>query len=150
MKTPVYICAYLISNAFRTFCISLFLSTFFNNNKALHKFIPFLAFYIIISLEYIIIDIPVITMTFNLIGIYMLTHLYDADVKSRLLSTFFSYVLSFFSELPVGVFFNYISFPINRKGTYNSIAGTLCAPLVMFILVIIYSRMKHHSAIFFH
>lgn len=146
MKSNLYIIFYLLSNIFRTFDVYLFFEKFLigKENKK-QKLYCYTVFYLVISLEYILIDIPILTLSLNIIGLVVLASLYSSSLKKRILGIGFILALLMLSEAIVASLFGYLATSFVPKGYFSSIAGIVCIPLVSFLLIILYCKLKREK-----
>ena len=64
----------------------LFFETFFTEStKDTFKKVSYILFYLIISMEYILLDIPILTLSLNIFGLLGLAFLYPSNYKKRIL-----------------------------------------------------------------
>lgn len=143
MKSNLYIILYLLSNIFRTFNVYLFFETFFTGGvKKKIKRYCYGLFYLVISMEYVYLDIPILTLLLNIVGLFALTLLYPSNMKKRLLGAGFILALLLVAESIVMVLTGYLSFSAIHQGYYSSLAGVVCIPFVSFLFLIVYRKFK--------
>lgn len=128
MKSHLYFCLCLLSNAFRTFDIFLFFETFFaNTEKRKEKRYFFTAFFLIISIVYICVDIPVLVLMLNILGLCVLSFMYDSDVSRKILGCGFILAFLIIVEAAMEVLTGY---------------ALVCSPIVVFLMVLLYRKIK--------
>lgn len=143
MKSNLFIILYLLSNIFRTFNVYLFYETFFTGGeKRRSKKYCYAVFYLVISMEYVLLDIPILTLSLNIIGLLALTLLYPSGNKKRFLGAGFILALLIAAESIVVALTGYLSFSAIQQGYYSSMAGIVCIPLVSFLFLIVYRKFK--------
>lgn len=145
MKSNLYIILYLLSNIFRTFNVYLFYETFLTGGeKKKIKGYSYGLFYLVISMEYVFFDIPILTLLLNIVGLLALTFLYPSSYKKRVLGAGFILALLLAAESIVMALTGYLAFPFTRKGYYSSLTGVVCIPIVLFLLLIVYRKFVRH------
>lgn len=143
MKSNLFIILYLLSNIFRTFNVYLFFETFFTSErKSRIKGCCYGLFYLIISMEYVFLDIPILTLLLNIVGLLALTLLYPSNYKKKVLGAGFILALLLAVESVVVALTDRFAFPFTQQGEYSSLAGIVCIPLVSFLLLIVYRKFK--------
>lgn len=146
MKTNLYIILYLLSNIFRTFDVYLFFETFLKKKKnKKQKICCYTAFYLVISLEYILVDIPILTLLLNIIGLVGLASLYSSSLKKKILGIGFILALLMLVEAVVASLVGYLATSFVPKGYFSSLVGIVCIPLVSFLLIILYCKLKREK-----
>lgn len=143
MKTNLFIVLYLLSNIFRTFNVYLFFETFLTDkDKSKLKKYAYIAFYLVISIEYIFVDTPLLTLFLNIIGLVLLSMLYPSSMKKRLLGVGFILALLMLAEAIVASLVGYLATSFVQRGYFSSLAGVVCIPFVSFLFVLIYRKLK--------
>ena len=142
MKSLFFDLLYLIASFLRTFCIFLFFESFFSTPKKNGRIIGYTVFCLTISSEYLFIDIPIITISLNLIGLFLLTMFYFDDLKRRILGIVYIYAICIFSESVSLLYDQYFDLSLFKQGNYSSYVGVIITPIITFIFVIIY---RHHK-----
>lgn len=143
MKSNLYIILYLLSNIFRTFNIYLFYETFFTSGvKRRIKGCCYGLYYLVISMEYVLFDIPILTLLLNIAGLLALTFLYPSSYKKRVLGAGFILVLLLAAESIVIAVTGYLAFPFTKQGYFSSLIGIVCIPFVSFLFLVVYRKFK--------
>ena len=77
---------YLITNIFRVYLIYRFYNIFFTQYKINKKYVFFiyLIYYVINSVVYIQICIPVVTLAVNIVSLMAVTYIYQATFRKRM------------------------------------------------------------------
>lgn len=146
MKDSLFVCLYLLSNIFRTFNIYLFFDSFLGISKEMgSKKIGYVAYFLVISAEYILMDIPILTLILNVIGLLALTFFYETNMKRRILGAGFILALLCAAEAVVMILTGYLSFSYTAPGFYSSYAGVVCIPIVSFMFVLLYRKIKRQD-----
>lgn len=143
MKSNLYIILYLFSNIFRTFDVYLFYETFLTDEKKRkEKKYCYIAYFLVISVEYIWLDIPILTLLLNVVGLLLLTFLYSSNMKKRFLGAGFILALLMATEALVISLTGYLSFSLFQKGFFSSLGGVVCIPIVSFLFIMVYRKLK--------
>lgn len=125
----------------------LFFETFFTEStKDVVKKVSYILFYLIISMEYVWLDIPILTLSLNIIGLLGLAFLYPSNYKKRVLGAGFILALLLASEAIVASLTGYLNFSLINQGDYSSLAGIVCVPLVSFLVLIVYRKIKRQNS----
>lgn len=143
MRSNLYIFFYLLVNMFRTYEIHLFFETFFGpSKKGINKFPFYLFFFVLVSGAYLFIDIPILTLTLNILCAARLTFFYDTNMKKRLLGLGFLFGLLCICEAVTVIGSGFISFSYLERGGFSSIAGVISIPILPFIFILLYRSLK--------
>ena len=133
---------YIISNLFCTMDIILFYNTFFGKQPKIWGYAYYLLFYIVVSIEYLTIGIPVVTLLINIIGLFALTHLYKASIKTKCICVLFCYALYILAEAIVMGVTGYLAFSYISRTEYKSYVGMGCLPLIFYVIVMMMRAFK--------
>lgn len=146
MKSGMYILLYLISNALRSYALHMLYDTFFEKKKIKTTYVGFIIFYLTISLEYLCIDLPILTFALNCIGLFLLALLYHSSITSSVIATIFALTLASFSEAIIMLFSGYTRFSFMQNGFYSSYIGVSAIAPLLFLFCLFYRRMKRGNA----
>lgn len=85
---------YLITNIFRVYLIYRFYNIFFTKYKINKKcvFFVYLIYYVINSIVYIQICVPVVTLAVNIVSLMAVTYIYQATFRKRMFMSWYSWV----------------------------------------------------------
>lgn len=128
----------LITNLFTMYTIYRFSNVFFNErkNNRLLALSSYTVYFISLSLVYLVIDIPMVTLFTNLIGIFLLTLNYDSTFKERIISVAFMYTFMFAVELVVAAVTGIFHIDVFSRGEYNKSVALVVCKIVTFLLVL--------------
>ncbi len=128
----------LITNLFTMYTIYRFSNVFFNErkNNRLLALSSYTVYFISLSLVYLVIDIPMVTLSTNLIGIFLLTLNYDSTFKERIISVAFMYTFMFAVELVVAAVTGIFHIDVFSRGEYNKSVALVVCKIVTFLLVL--------------
>lgn len=150
MKTPLYIILYLISNLFRTYDVQILFNIFYQKEKECRTLLAFFLYYAIISAEYILIDLPILTFALNCIGLLMIGLLYKRSILNAIICSAFALALNGLAESIVMLISGYTSFSFLQTGFYSSYPGVTMIPFLFHIFVYLYrytQRNYSHTAL---
>lgn len=88
MDISLYNLVYIITNIFGTYIIYKFMSIFFNRKEVNRKIelLSYLGYFIMITIIYLFIKIPVVMMICNINAFIGLSLNYKANIKKRILA----------------------------------------------------------------
>ena len=131
-----YNITYLFSQALGVFALRKLMSAFFEKTRVsrLIEAALFVAYYILTSSVYLVINIPLVNFIFNILAVFSLTFLYSSSIKKKILVGLLVYVISVCTEMVVVTLTGYINFPITEANNYNSIFGVVSANVLLFII----------------
>lgn len=122
MILTTYSIIYLISNFFTVFIIHRFAKTFFpkhHGNKMIST-AAYLSYFIITSLAYLMLDIPMLTLCLNWMIVFAISFMYEAAIQKRVMYTTYIIVFMLFPELIVGAITGYFHFSVFNEGNYSN------------------------------
>ncbi|GAA4654749.1 sensor histidine kinase [Anaerocolumna aminovalerica] len=137
---------FLISNALGTYTVFKFMCIFFERTKEKRMFeiIFYMVYFLVSSYVHLVIHIPIITFTTNIIAFFLLTFNYKANFKRRVISTIYMYVILMTVELVMVVLTGYIDLSVfSVDSQYSSIAGIMSIKLFSYIIVLIIQNYKN-------
>lgn len=139
MEFIIYNSVYVIMNLFRTYIIFKFMGVFFERkgiNKRIEN-LSYLSYYVCITGIYLLINIPIVMMTSNVLALLFLSLNYHASMKQRVLSVFIIYLILLCSESIVVLLSGHISSTIFAKNNYSSISGMIGIQIFSYMMVLI-------------
>ncbi|PRR83473.1 sensor histidine kinase [Clostridium vincentii] len=138
---------YLASNVFYMFMIYKFINIYLLKCKVTHKKIIacYILYYAIVSIAYLKIEIPIITLTSNIIMTLIICMLYEGSWKDRLWTMIILHTMGMISELLV-VYgmqcINYINETIFIEQGVNIIWEIVYSKLLLFIILRVFENYK--------
>lgn len=135
---------YLIAGVFGTYIIYRFMGIFFENKEVDRKreIISYLSYYIITSTAYLVLNIPILTMTLNLFLLFVISLNYKSTMRKKIISVFLIYTILAIVELIVVLISGYLEFSLFTRNTVDdSIMGHIAIKIVAFIVVLL---MENH------
>ncbi|MPW26373.1 GHKL domain-containing protein [Alkalibaculum sp. M08DMB] len=145
MNISIYNMIYIISNIFGTYIICKFMSVFFERkeaNKKLELF-SYTVYYIVMTIIYFKINIPIVTMLFNIIAFMGLSMLYKANIKKRILAIALIYLILICIELIVIMLLSGMHFTIFSKNEYTLSYSLIVLKIVSYLVVLILNKYKN-------
>jgi len=134
MELTAYNIIYLISNFFTIFILHRFMKIFFtthNSNKILTN-IAYVSYFIVTSIVYLFLDIPIITLALNWIIVFVISLTYEATVQKRIIYSTYILMLMLFPELLVAAATGYFQFSFFIDGSYSNSIGVITAKILAF------------------
>lgn len=138
MELSLYDAVYIITNAFRSYMIYKLIYIFCNESKVGKRWevLSYIAYTAVITYFYLFIEIPMVMLAVNIIGLFLLTCIYEAGFKQRLLSAAYIYVIVVCVESFVVLVSGYSNLPIFTQSTYSSVFGIICISILTYVVVL--------------
>lgn len=134
MVLTTYGIIYLISNFFTVFIIHRFAKIFFSKyhcNKTILA-MTYLSYFIITSIAYLILDIPMLTLCLNWIIIFVISFMYESTIQKRVTYTTYIIIFMLFPELIVGAITGYFHFSVFNEGSYSNSIGMIATRIISY------------------
>lgn len=144
MELSTYNIIYLISNFFTIFIIYRFAELFFkklNCNKIL-SYLAYLLYFIVTSLAYIILDVPIITLVLNWAVVFVISLTYETTTQKRLVYTTYIIMFMLIPELIIGAITGYFHFSIFEEGNYSNSVGIIITKIITYSEVLLLQNCK--------
>lgn len=140
----MYNLVYLITNILTAESIRKFMGIFFEERKKLFSIslCTYIIYYILSSVAYFFINIPLVNMVVCLTTLFIITFNYDADIKKRLLSSLYILMFLVGTEILIGACTNYFKFSFFTKGSYANIFGLVITRLMIYLESIVFQELK--------
>jgi len=141
----IYDIVYVIMNLFRTYIIFKFMGVFFERkdiNKPI-EYLSYLAYYVCITGFYLLINIPIVTLTINLVALLILSFNYKASVKQRILSVLLICLILLLTESIVVLMTGHINSKIFGKNNYSSISGMIGIQIFSYMMVLLIEKYQN-------
>lgn len=144
MLNDTYTLVYLITNFFSIAILHKFMQAFFDKRKSnlFVSSLSYIAYVIITSVLYIMVDVPILTLISNWILIFLITLNYESKIQKKLLIA--TYILLFMAivEVAVSVVTGYFHFSQFSEGSYNNCIGLISAKLVTYMVSLLSNHFK--------
>ncbi len=145
MLIDSYDLVYLMSNIIGTYVIYKFMRIFFEESLVNKKieFLFYALYFIIISVLYLFIDIPVVMLVGNILCLFIISSGYKSFIKKRVIAVLSIYLTLMILESIVVLLTGYFKFPPFSKSDYSSILGVITIKFLSFIVVFIFGKYKN-------
>lgn len=140
-----YDLVYICTNIFGTYIIYRFMNIFFARDGVNKKIeiLSYLGYYILISVIYVFVKIPIIMTISNISLFFILSFNYRANFKKRFLCVFLIYLILMCVEMIVVFFTGYFSFPIFERNEFDSIFAIIFIKILSYITVLVLSNFNN-------
>lgn len=134
MELSTYNIIYLISNFFTIFIIHRFAELFFTKLRCnkMFSYLAYLSYFVVTSIAYLILDIPIITLCLNWVIIFMISLTYQATNQKRVIYATYILMFMLFPELIVGVITGYFHFSFFVDGDYSNSIGIIATKILTY------------------
>lgn len=134
MIFTTYNIIYLISNFFMIFIIHRFMKLFFTKNNAskLLSNAVYLSYFIVTSLAYLHLDIPIVTLALNWGILFCISLTYESTMQKRLMYSTYIMIFMLFPELIVAAATGYLHFSFFVDGSYSNSIGVIVSKILAF------------------
>lgn len=145
MEINTYELVYIITNIFGTYIVYKFMNIFFNREEVnkIVELLSYCAYFIFVTIEYLLMGIPIITITLNIICIMAISMNYKADMKKRLLSVALIYIILFGIETFVAVIFGNSNVSIFSTNNYSPIFMLIVIKIISYVVALILNNYKN-------
>lgn len=136
---------FLITSVFQIYEFYLLLECFLkeSKNSGILVFLAYVGLFIMMTVPYLIFNIPIVTLICAYIGTLSVTLVYEGTWKIKILSGTFALGIMALAECVVAVFSGYIDLNVLKANEYHSLFGTVCLPIVEFMIVLIVRNFKN-------
>lgn len=144
MNFDTYSIVYLISNFFSIFIIRRFAEAFFKkqSNYKNVSVLLYLIYFIITSLAYLKLDIPIIALCINWISIFVVFFTYESTIQKRIVYTTYIIAFMLFPELVIGAITGYFKFSFFSEGNYSSEIGIISTKIITYIEALLFRNYR--------
>ncbi len=145
MELSLYDGVYIITNAFRSYMIYKLINIFCEERKVDKRWevLSYIAYTAIITGFYLFVEIPMVMLSVNMIGLFLLTCIYEAGFKQRLLSATYILMILMCVESFVVLISGYSDLPIFTQSTYSSVFGVICITILTYVVVLFLQNSKN-------
>ena len=144
MNFDTYSIVYLISNFFSIFIIRRFAEALFKkqSNYKIVSVLLYLIYFIITSLAYLKLDIPIIALCINWISIFVIFFTYESTIQKRIVYTTYIIAFMLFPELVIGAITGYFKFSFFSEGNYSSEIGIISTKIITYIEALLFRNYR--------
>ena len=135
----IYVFVSLFCTLLQTYVLYRYYLIFFHKKRTplLLECSSYLLFFVVNAVVYLKLNIPMVTLTANMIGRYLLTYNYEGQQKNRIaLSLLYCFVAALI-ELIVVFLSTYTAIPIDQSNSYSLIYGPIFTTVFMYLFVFI-------------
>ncbi|MDD3168006.1 MAG: GHKL domain-containing protein [Eubacteriales bacterium] len=146
MQIGLYEGVSIISDIFGAYIIYRFMEVFFDTRKFSKtvEITSYAVYYIIGTLLFIFMNIPVVLMIYSLVAFFALSYNYESTVKNRILSALFIYSILVIVEIIVGLLSGYLNFSLfSADKEYSSAFGMISCRIISFAIVLVMNNFKN-------
>ncbi len=146
MRLDIHDYFYLITGIFGTYTTYKFMDVFFDTSKANKKieFFSYLIHFIVISIIFLTLNIPIVTLICNISLYFALTFNYKATLKNRVISILFIYMILISIESIIVLLSGYLDFTtFNKNPQYSSIIGIVTIKIISYIVALLMGSYKN-------
>lgn len=144
-ESILYILTYLPSQALGIYSIYKLVRAFFEERivKRYIEVVAFVGYYVLTSLIYLFINIPIANFAVNIISIFLLTFMYASSIKKKVLVDVLTYIFMACTETLVVTLTGQLSFSIIEKNDYKSIFGIVVINVLKYVVSMAVSGFKN-------
>lgn len=137
IETNIYTIVYVLLNAFRMYTVYRFMDVFYErrNRNQILIFAAYIIYFSINTGAYLVLNIPMLTMLSNILGLLCLTFLYDFSLKKNILVVLFITILGVFIDSIFVVLDGNTQIKLFIKFQYIDIWYQVAIQLVIFIIM---------------
>lgn len=135
-----YVIVYLITSILGTYARYEFIKTYYKIEKSkLKDFFLFTGYYVLISVIYLLLNIPILTLVSNIVILFAIALTYDRDIKKAAFASIQIIGLLLAIEIIIVLSTGYTLVPMQiiSENDYNSIFGPVLSSILFYIIVII-------------
>lgn len=135
----------VLADIFQVYCYYLVFHCLFEKCKLSKKgeLIFYAFFFLQTTIPHLVVNVAAITIFFTLTGCIWISFIYEGKVRKKILSGIFAYSIVVLAECLVAAFSGYIHLDFMERETYFSLYGTICLPLVEYLVVRIIKNFKN-------
>lgn len=142
MQLSLYEWVFIITDIFGTYTVYKFMTVFFETRDTHRKveLLSYIGYFLVISVIYLSVNIPIVLMIANIITLIGLTYNYQSTFKKRVLAVVFMYLIFMSVEIIVGLITGYFNFPLFSQNNYSSIFGLISFRIISYVLVLVFNN----------
>lgn len=136
---------FLVASVFQIYEFYLMMRCFFDERIVSQKeeLLTYVGLFIVMTVPYLAFSTPMITLAFSYTGTVLTAFIYKGGWKKKILAGTFTYAIMAMSECIVALLFGYINLDVFESTEYYSIVGTVCLPIVQYLIVLIMRNFKN-------
>lgn len=135
---------YLITNIFSIAIIHKFIRIFFEKRKTskLICLLSYFLYFIVTSIIYLNINIPILTLSINWIIIFIITLNYKANISKCLLFSVYILIFMMIPEIIIVAITGYFNFSFFKVGSYSDSIGVITMRLLTYMEALLFKNFK--------
>lgn len=145
----IYIAVSLICSFLATIILCRYYRLFFGSSRisAAAEMICYFVLFLINTVVYLKINIPLIILSVNIVTRFLITYLYDGKLRHRILLSLFFCIIAALIEAAVVFLFTYTPIRIDAANQYSliHIFGPVFSTVFLALFVLILSRIKRQN-----
>ncbi|MBR2407807.1 MAG: GHKL domain-containing protein [Lachnospiraceae bacterium] len=144
MQFDTYTIVYLITNLFSIAVNHRFMMAFFEQRRTKTGVcvLSYLSYFVVTSLLYLYVDIPILTLLANYGLVLVISINYKSGMLKRVISAFFIVLFCGVLEIIVTAFTGYFQYSIFEEGSYSNSLGVIAARLATYMGALILYNFK--------
>lgn len=144
MVFDTYHIIYLLANFFLIFVVHRFMRVFFEHRKykRILGILAYSFYFIMTTLVYLLIDIPLITLITNLITMFIISLTYEASLQKRIIYVVYMYLFMAAAEIIAAAMTGYINFSVFSQGEFRDTFGLIVARIVAYCETLLLENIK--------
>jgi signal transduction histidine kinase len=147
MTQITYLIAYTAIYLFNVMIVNRFMHVFFGRRRTPLWFslLSYTGFFVLADVMSLLVSVPLITLIFNLAGLYLVALNYESTVRKRIFSVLYIYLFLFVSECLVVITMNYFNFnfDVTAQGDTVDLSLHVLVQLTSFLAVVIAGSFKN-------
>ena len=142
MQLSLYEWVFIITDIFGTYTVYKFMTVFFETRDTHWKveLLSYIGYFLVISVIYLSVNIPIVLMIANLLALFGLTYNYQSTFKKRILAVVFMYLIFMGVEMTVALITGYFDFPLFSENNYSSIFGLIAFRILSYVVVLVFNN----------
>lgn len=148
----MYVVLFLLSSVFQIYEFYLIMQTLLGiyreHFRICHIWIGYILLYLLLVTENIFVNIPIVNTITAVVGLMLITLLYEASWRKRMTALVLSFVTMFMAESVLAGLLGFVGMDLFSVQEYYSYAGTVCLPIVQFFVVLLIrniSRVRNNA-----
>lgn len=145
MELNLYFFIFFLCSTIKAYILYKFFRLFFKERRTstVVEITTYALFTITNAIIYIFIDLSIITLSFNILGRYLLTYNYKGRQKSRIFITLFFCLMAMLIETFVVLVSTAVPINILEKLSYDLIQGPIFTTIFVYLFVLIMEKWKN-------
>lgn len=140
-----YHVVYILGNLFMAYVLYKYMHIFYSDKKVsqLIEFMAYMGYFLIITATHIFLKIPIIVMIANLLFLFLLTLMYEGNLKKSILTVAVIYFSLMIVETLFAFLTSYLELNLMEPFPYKSEFGIVVIRIASFVLVLFVQGFKN-------